>query len=169
MRIKEKVIINEVQSNSMENRRQQSPHNTSQTRSQQRRRVLGNTRTNTTRRRVKQMKKTRRQIITEEAQNYDADFETIEYKQRILKVLKRLGAAYLSEIAWDSGLTEYQTKMYLNQMYHDGQIQEEPVTFAGNPKLIKRVYDMSAKGQGGFANFSRKKWYSITEEGARSL
>lgn len=112
------------------------------------------------------MKKSRETLITEEAQNPDTDFETIENRQKILDAIQRVKASYLGEISWEAGLTEYQAKQLLNKMWKDGLIEQIPVDYYNPDKrLLGRVEDQSAKNQAGYMNFSKKKWYGLTPEG----
>lgn len=112
------------------------------------------------------MKKSRQELLTEQAQLDDLDYESRSNIERILKVLKRLHAAYLSEIAWEAGLTEYQARLLLNMMWHDDLIEEIPVDYyRADPRLIARVPDLSAKGQAGYNNFCKRRWFAITEAG----
>lgn len=109
--------------------------------------------------------KQRKQLLLEEEQARDVDFETINHKKNILKNLKRFTAAYLSEIAWESNLSDYQTRLILNELWDSGFVEQVRVTEEGDPRLIARVSEMSAKGQGGMVNFQKKRWFAITEKG----
>jgi len=109
-------------------------------------------------------------IIMEQAQLPDSDRQTVEEKRRILLTLKNNGASYLSEISWEANLTDYACKNTLNLLWHEGLCEPIPVNFTSpDPRLMLRVPDQSAQGQGGYANFSRKKWFGITSAGREWL
>lgn len=100
----------------------------------------------------------------------DTDHETLEHKERILKWLSRIGTSYLSEISWEANISEYQCKNIINSLRHQGFIERVEVDFnRPDPRLLSRVADQSATGQGGFESFSRKHWFAITTEGRAYL
>ena len=65
------------------------------------------------------MKRNKKEIELAEENNPDLDFETKENKIKILKALKRFTAAYLTEIAWECSLSEYQTRLLINQLWDE--------------------------------------------------
>ena len=110
------------------------------------------------------MKKNHQTIITEESQNSDVDFQTQENKKRILDVLKKIPAMFLSEISWETGMTDYQTRIILNEMWRDGEVEAINVDFSKpDERLLMRVPEMSARGQGDYDNFKKKRWFGVPQ------
>lgn len=106
----------------------------------------------------------------QQAYLYDSDEETVEQKRRILTWLHNNQTSYLSEIAWEANVSEYQCKNILNMLWREKLVEHISVSFdRPDHRLMVRVADQSALGQGGYENFSRKKWFGITGEGKRWL
>lgn len=106
----------------------------------------------------------------EEGNHKLLDEEFDRAKCRILFSLRRLPASFLSEISWESNITEYETKNVLNRMFHEGLVEEIPVDWlVPDNRLLRRVPDQSAKGQAGYPNFSKKRWFGITKKGLDEL
>lgn len=96
----------------------------------------------------------------------DADNTTVDEKKKILTWLSKVAASYQSEIAWESGMSEYQCRNIMNLLHRDKLIERVRVDFnIPDTRLIARVADQSAQGQGGFEMFSRKHWFAITNDG----
>ena len=92
----------------------------------------------------------------------DIDEETKRIKRKVIDVLKRFKAAYLAEIAFEAGLSEYQVRTALNILNEELAIERIPVSlYNPDTRLLLRVPDQSQLGQGGYTNFSRKRWYGI--------
>lgn len=109
-------------------------------------------------------------LRVEEGQHRLLDEEFDRAKCRVLYTLRRLPSSFISEIAWESNITEYEAKNVLNKMFHDGLIEEIPVDWSvPDRRLLARVPDQSAKGQAGYANFSKKRWFGVTKNGLEEL
>ena len=104
-------------------------------------------------------------IISEQKRIEDIG-TTNEDKRRVLLWLSRVPASFVSEICWEIGMGEVHVKTTLSALHNEGLVEEIHVDqYIPDPRLMHRVPDQSAKGQGGFANFSKKRWISITSEG----
>lgn len=105
-------------------------------------------------------------IEMDKLRSESVDYDTTDQKNRVLSWLAKIPASYLSEIAWESGLSEYQVKLLLNILRSEGLIEQVIVSYdAPDVRLMLRVPDQSQQGQAGYASFSRKKWFAITLEG----
>jgi hypothetical protein len=120
---------------------------------------------------VQTAKSDREDMLKEQqARLVDADTETLAQKRRILTWLQNNQASYLGEIAWEANVSEYQCKNVLNVLWREGLVENITVSFdRPDARLMLRVADQSAVGQAGYENFSRKKWFGITEGGKRWL
>lgn len=104
---------------------------------------------------------------TEEQQDLD---DASEHNAQVLLALRNYAASFISEIAWDAGLTEYQAKVCLNSLCRGELVERIPVSnHDPDPRLLSRVADMSAKNQAGYENFSRRSWFGLTEQGLRVM
>lgn len=92
----------------------------------------------------------------------DLDEETLKNNKKILEFIKTNGASFVSELAWELSMTEYQVKLCLRNLIEKGEIETIPVNpFYPDERLANRVPDQSAKGQAGLVNFSKKRWFGI--------
>lgn len=120
-----------------------------------------------------QKKSNKDDIIDEQrvlANERNLDHETLEHKKRILNYLRVVPASYLSEMAWETTISEYTLKNTIAIMQQEGLVESIRV----NPdqpdiRLMARVPDQSAIGQAGTFNFSKKRWFAITEEGRKHV
>lgn len=90
----------------------------------------------------------------------DTDIDTIQKRESIQNCIKSFGATYPSEIAWETGFSDYTIKIILKLMEADKEVERISVN-PHNPdkRLLARVPEMSARGEGGYDAFSRKRWY----------
>ena len=99
-----------------------------------------------------------------ESHPQDLDFITIKNKEKLIQALKRLGAAYIGELAFEIGVSEYELKGLLNKLNDEGVVERIPVEWNFvDVRLLRRVPEMSNRGQGGFDAFSRKHWYGLKQ------
>lgn len=98
------------------------------------------------------------------------DSQEQEHRKKVLTFLSRVPCSFMSEISWETGVTEYHLKPALYRLDRDGEIEQLIVDFwKPDPRLIRRVPDQSARGQGGFENFNKKRWFAITKKGLELL
>lgn len=96
----------------------------------------------------------------------DVDFETLKHNRHILSFLGVNGASYPAELAWNLNVAEFQVNFCLRSLLESGFVEAIPVHFTcPDARLVGRVVDQSNRGQGGFANFSRKRWFGLTPAG----
>lgn len=111
-------------------------------------------------------KSNKEDIINEQHQLRDLDIDTAQTQEKILNFLINIPASYIAEIAWETQTSEYYLKNAISILERDGYVKHLRV----NPdvpdiRLLMRVPDQSAVGQGGTANFSKKRWFVITDKG----
>lgn len=98
------------------------------------------------------------------------DSQEQECRKKTLSFLKQVGASFVSEMSWETGITEYVLKPILYKMERESLVEKIRVDFwKVDPRLAARVPDQSARGQGGFDNFSKKRWFGITKDGLSAL
>lgn len=115
-----------------------------------------------------QHKSSKNAIIEENNKLKDIDLVGTENKLKILSFLKTIPASYLSEIAWETQVSDYELKQIMTVLNRDELIETINVS-TYDPRLIRRVQDQSAIGQSGLANFSKKRWFGITNKGLEYL
>lgn len=98
------------------------------------------------------------------------DRQEIECRVKTLTFLRSIGASFISEMSFETGITEYVLKPLVYRMEKEHLVEKIRVDFwKVDQRLASRVPDQSARGQGGFDNFSKKRWFGITKEGIQSL
>lgn len=96
----------------------------------------------------------------------DLDEETKIHNKQILSTIKKCGASYISELAWENSLTEYQVKLCLKDLLEKKLVRHVHVHPTNpDPLLLARVPDQSMRGQAGYQNFAKKRWFALTKEG----
>lgn len=109
-------------------------------------------------------------IEQEEVQIENLSDKKEEHRKDILGFLKKVPASFVAEIAWETGITEYHVKPVLRELLDEEMVETIQVDpFVPDRRLAARVPDMSARGQAGFENFSRRRWFGITDEGRKFL
>lgn len=98
------------------------------------------------------------------------DVQEKAHTEKVLRYLTLTPASYPAEMTWDTGIGDFTLKTILYRLEQDGIIERIPVDLdRPDPRLLTRVPDQSAKGQGGYENFSKKRWYGITLKGRAQL
>lgn len=100
----------------------------------------------------------------------DLDEETKLHNNQILRTIQKAGASYIGELAWENSLTEYQVKLCLRDL-KDKKLVEIVHVHPTSPdrRLLARVPDQSMRGQAGYHNFAKKRWFALTEEGVKAV
>lgn len=107
---------------------------------------------------------------TVEAHKDLEQFNPADHNDRVLLTLRKNPAMFLSEIAWECGLNEYQARQCLNNLWKEDVVEQIPVAWiVPDPRLLLRVPDMSARNQAGFNNFCKRRWFGLSEKGVRIL
>lgn len=95
----------------------------------------------------------------------ELDEETTRHNKKIVEFLKNNEASFVTEMAWELSLTEYQVKLCLRDLIEKGIVETISVNpFYPDRRLAARVPDQSAKEQAGIANFSKKRWFGLKKD-----
>lgn len=87
---------------------------------------------------------------------------------RVIKMIQYLGATYPTELMQKCFLSDYDINEIIMQLEAINRIEIINVSWSKpDPRLVARVHEMSAKGQAGYENFSRKRWIGIKGDETR--
>jgi hypothetical protein len=117
-------------------------------------------------------KKSSKNDIIEEQRVLAQELDTITEaeKLKVMRFIFTQRSAFLSEISWETGVNEYRSREILNALWAGGFLEIIPVhPIIPDERLFVRVPDQARIGQSGFANFCKKRWFGLTNDGLEWL